>query len=846
MTTQSFLIGPIKEGLRKDVKPYAIPEDAFDVLTNAYQFRGRVIRRPGYKLLGNLANGTPVMGLRTRELFGIDQQQLIAFDTTQAYNFTGTSFSPLASVMPVTWNGTDSQFFWTTNYAGAFWATNDVPGLHGWAPSSFAASAGTGTSATVNVTATGNTAAVGDTVYFVNLTGTAAANNLVFAVVTAINVGGNPAVITIQAINVAATFTWANGAVSSGFMLDSQQTVAGVDGIRYYANCSNVVPAVSPVGLTWVNYNPPLNATTSLAGALLIFPYRGYLVFLNTWEGNSNGNISNFPNRARWTQVGTPFYSNPVPNTPSLQTFDPLAARDDLFGRGGANDAPTNEVIVGAGFIRDILVVYFERSTWRLRFVNNSQNPFVWERVNIELGSDCTFSSIPFDKGLMSIGQRGIVISDGVDTSRFDEKIPDDIFKIRQTNNGLQRVYGIRTFRTRLLYWTFPSDTNPSGIYPDQLLVYNYDTKNWSYFDDCFTCLGYYYPGGNGLTWNDLTEPWESYGDTSWDSGQIEAGYETIVAGNQQGFVFTLEQTSGANDPSLNISAISGSTITSTNNNLPDGVWISLSGVTGTTSSDGVSLNGRNFKVSNTTDPMDPNNFTLTEFKPIGAGNASGTSFSYTIGYTPIIPGSVQINVGSLVFTDSDLDGNLFGTGGSGTVNYNTGALSLTFSPSIGTSAVNIRVVSLNVLQTIVPVSTTGAYTGGGQITKISNFDIQSKIFNFFNDDKRSRLSKIDFYVDTTQNGQFTCNVFSDSSNVPVNAPLADNPQSNVVLTSLNPYQFGAGQETIFRLYCDAIAQTVQLQLTMSDQQMAVNAINSSDFELLSMIITMRRGGRLI
>ena len=461
MTASNFTIQLFQDGLRKDVKPQGIPEDAWAVLTNGIQFRGRVIKRSGYTTLARLSTdggttfpGLPVMGLRTQEGFGIGLQNLIGFDTTNAYLFDNTllTFSTLPSIMPVTWSGTNYQFFFTTNYAGAFWATNSKPGLHGWAVTLFAASAGTGTGATVNVTSTGNTAAVGDTVYFLNLAGTAAANNLVFAVVTAINVGGNPAVITIEAINVSPSFTWTNGSVT-GFMLDSNKTVAGQDGIRYYGTLTT--------GNSWANYNPPLDATTALAGALMIFPYRGYLVFLNTTEGSAPDNLFNYGNRARWTQIGTPYYSAPQPTTPNIQTVDPTAARDDLFGKGGANDAPTSEVIVSAGFIRDILVVVFERSTWRLRFVNNTQNPFVWERVNIELGSDSTFSAIPFDKGLMTIGTRGITISDGNDTLRFDEKIPDDIFKIRQANNGLDRVYGIRTFRTRLNYWTFPSAENP-------------------------------------------------------------------------------------------------------------------------------------------------------------------------------------------------------------------------------------------------------------------------------------------------------------------------------------------------------------------------------------------------
>lgn len=825
--TTSFMIGPIPEGLRKDVKPFAIPENAFDVLMNAYQYRGRIVRRSGYTLLGTLANGTPVMGLRTRDVASI-QRQLIAFDTIDAYAYIGGSFGVLASVMPTTWSGTDFQFFYTTNYASAFWATNSKSGLHGVDIFNIDNANPAQITTTVNHGYT-----TGQSVTIINVSG----YGPILATTPILN--GQVFVITVTGAN---TFTIPlngvlyNAYASAGIALNSQVNQTGEDGIRYYAGTA--------IGNTWVNYNPPIDPNTALTGALLIFPYRGYLVFLNTTEGNETG-VNNFPNRARWTQIGTPYYSAPVPNFPGPQTIDPFAVRDDLFGRGGANDAPTNESIIGAEFVRDILIVYFTRSTWRLRFVNNAQNPFVWERVNNEFGSDCTFSTISFDKGIMTIGTRGILISDGNDTSRFDEKIPDDIFKIRQTNNGLARVYGIRTFRTRLVYWTFPSNANESAIYPDQMLVFNYETKNWSYFDDCFTCFGYYYLDSPGLTWSELTEPWQSYTDTTWDSGASMTGYETIVAGNQQGFVFQLEQTSSSNAPSLNITNIVGATVTSVNNNLEVGSWIMLTGVTGTTFSDGVSLNNRNFMVSNPA--LDPDDIILSEYEPISAGNAAGAIFIYQIGFTPILEGSVQINVGALEFTDRDLDGALYVSGvPSGTIDYTSGTIILNFSPPIASTPVYIRVVSLDEEQILVPIDTIGAYAGGGQITKISNYDIQSKIFNFFGDDKRSRLSKIDFYVGKTPHGQFTCNVFADSSDEAINVPLADNPQSNVVLTSINPYQYGGGEETIYRLYCDAIAQTVQLQLTLSDRQMAVSAINSSDLELLAMMVTLRRGGRLV
>jgi hypothetical protein len=841
MTIQQFLIGPIKDGVRKDMRPWATPEDSFDTLLNAYQFRGRIVKKSGYSLLGQLANGTPVMGLKTREQFGINIQSLVAFDLTTAYEFNGTSFVVLPSVMPVVWNGTDHDFFYTANYANAFWATNNKPGLHGWnltAIGTFSGSAGVGNSATVNVLAAGNGVQVGDQVYFLNLTSNVQNNAAVLAVVTA---AGNP--FTVQAVNVKATFTWTNGNSATGIVLDASRAISGQDGIRYYGVLSN--------GTGWANYNPPVDLNNALLASLLIFPYRGYLVFLSTTEGNENPlSVQTYTNRARWTQIGTPYYSAPQPVFPNVQGIDINAARDDLFGRGGANDAPTNEAIVGAAFIRDILVVYFTRSTWRLRFVNNAQNPFVWERVNVELGSDCTGSAIPFDKGLMAIGNRGIVISDGNDTQRFDEKIPDEIFQIRATNFGFQRVQGIRTFKTRLNFWTIPSVENPDGTYPDKVLVFNYDTKTWAFFDDSFTCFGYFYPSSSGETWAELTKPWSTYSELAWNSGVSSDGFEEIVAGNQQGYVFLLEQPTSSNAPSLTILGITTAdpaVFTVINNNLPNGTWITLSGIVGITSDDGVSLNGRNFKISKALTTDDP--FTISEFEAINGGNAIGTSYTTTIGYTPVIPGSVQINVGSLIFKDKNLDGTLFEASslGSGAINYTTGAIVLSFNPAIGSSAVAIRVVSYNPDQGLAIVATSGAYIpSSGQLATISNIGIQTKFFNFFQNAQRSRLSKIDFYMNTTASGQLTCDVLADSSDVPVNPPLSDNPQSNVILTTQNPYQVGGGPQTIYRLFCDAQAQTLQLSLFMADEQMAVNAINESDFELLSMVMYVRPGGRLV
>lgn len=943
MNPNKFLIGPSSQGLRKDLKPFATPDDSFVTLQNAYNYLSKIVRRDGVDILGRLAlfvtgNGVtgatsssytlnlftqfsitdmgrnvdpnsvtininsgdyilndlstnpgyftntgtgldfndgvidyttsvisltftapitfstvsitfsysinqPVMGIGSYLIGGINTQKTIVFDQIYSYIFNSTTnmFNLLPQQdPPVKWSGTNYQQFFTMNYAGSFWATNSKPGFNGVAITGFSMSSDNVTDVT---TSTANNFNLADNLY---LFGTNQ-NNLVFGTVTAI---GNPFEFT--ATDTSVVFT--DGS-TSGFAMDSEVSITDQDGIRYYD------------GATWVNYNPPLNETTVLTGALMIFPYRGYLIFLNTSESSNISSPINYAQRMRWTQIGTPYYSEPVPPN---QTFDPFAARDDIIGRGGAEDAATSDQIIGAAFIRDILVVFFENSTWRIRFTNNSVSPFVWERVNVELGSNSTFSVIPFDKGLMAFGPRGIIISDGNDTVRIDQSIPIDFTKISNTGNGPYRVSGIRSFDKRLNYWAFPQP-NGRTPFPNQLLVYNYELKTWSYFDDSYTCFGTYLPTSD-ITWAEMSDDWSTY---TW----LKPGYntnqsfdQTIIAGNQEGFVMQLEK-GVVNQSSLNISAITSGTnakFTIVNHNLLEGNWVKLSGIPnpgfsgdptygmfqddsdiGGTS---ISLNGRNFYVISV---LDSDTIILGEFLPNNAGNVviGNTSFSFKIEipYIPIYPGSVIIYVNIQIFQDTRLNGILYTNGiPSGTINYINGQVSLILdTPAASAYSVIFRVVSY---QPIGSISTIGSYEGGGYLSIISGIKIQSKYFNFFKIDQKTRVSKIDFYLLQTANGEISCNIYGDSNVTrPLNLPIVnippnsnDNHRSNVILSSPNMYQIRNGNETIYRLFCDAIASTLQIELTYSNQQMAVDAINSEPFELNAFILDARAAGRII
>lgn len=71
----------------------------------------------------------------------------------------------------------------------------------------------------------------------------------------------------------------------------------------------------------------------------------------------------------------------------------------------------------------------------------------------------------------------------------------------------------------------------------------------------------------------------------------------------------------------------------------------------------------------------------------IGTGDGSKTDFSGTLSSAPVMPGRVEVTDGSETFTD-DEQGNLEGdAGGSGTINYITGDVSVTFNSAPASDA---------------------------------------------------------------------------------------------------------------------------------------------------------------
>jgi len=286
------------------------------------------------------------------------------------------------------------------------------------------------------------------------------------------------------------------------------------DPIRYYNNS------------TWTNLQPLLTATITLWQALILIPYYGRLLALNTWEGataSTYTGATNFFARCRFSQIGDP-------------TDQTNGWRSDVFGRGGFIDAPTNEAIVSAAFFRNILIVFFEYSTWQLRYIGEYGIPFIWERISSDFGAVSPYSPIVFDQGVMAVSDRGIIQAAANGVTRLDEQIPEQVFSFEIQNSAPNFVHGVRDFEKELVYWNYLDTSNASTTqtYPNTVLLFNYRNNTWAKFRDTITCFGtsqFQF----GITWDSLTTLWES--NVTWDNVDDQQYVDYVTAGTQQGFI---------------------------------------------------------------------------------------------------------------------------------------------------------------------------------------------------------------------------------------------------------------------------------------------------------------------
>lgn len=468
-----------------------------------------------------IAGGTitePIQGLETRETSSFFED-LIAFTESQAYLFD-SSLNEFINISGSTvWTGDDTRFFWSMNFQSSFWATNNVD------PIRYYISGTTWTDYRPILFGTTFTQTLGP-----GIPALAVAYGP-FLVANA------PIIPGTVIVNIAAGATEPAVRLTDNGLGALTSTTAGYSGTVNYTTGSITLTVLADANIRAVTVTYDQEGDR-LERALMIFPYKDRFIALDTTEGVG---FVEHPIRARYSQNGTVYVTAPVP---SGLTFNAQAWRQDVPGRGGFIDAPTDERIISAGFVRDMLVVLFEFSAWRLRYTSNEAIPFVWERINSQLGAESTYSAIGFDEGVLTVGRTGIIITDTNQSARIDQIIPDQVFQITNINNAQRRVQGIRDYQRQLAYWTFPE--GDATRYPNRTLVYNYIERNWTVYRQQFTTFGQF-RRDDSLTWGTALNTWQDE-DSLWGSGDLASGFPVVVAGNRIGQVFFIDRRINSDD----------------------------------------------------------------------------------------------------------------------------------------------------------------------------------------------------------------------------------------------------------------------------------------------------------
>jgi hypothetical protein len=573
--------------------------------------------------------GLPVMGLEDLNLSAQEFPSTIAFDTTYSYSISNnspysshdvtfyknpssgfyTDYMQKSPTTPFTWNGQNYQQFWTVNYEGAFWATNGLKsssdlskvGMQFKPIVSVTIVAG-GPPAKATLEITGHGLLVGDFV-FVNEVITTTGINFQTGFVTVVTDDDN----VVVEFPTAVIATDGTGGIAQYL---TNTAVAGVDCIRWYDGD----PTTTTNG--WVNFMPPLSQAIFsisdeeesqyyLVGAVLMLPFKDRLLFIGPVIQNSGGNKYYLQDTVVFSENGTAFYTCTFTGSPTdpdnvqpiltpgtskttQENATPGAWFEDSTGFGGSIKAGYAQPILTASTNEDVLILGFSSRQARFVYTGSDWLPFNFFIVNSEYGSISTFSAITLDRGVVTVGNNGIILTSQISSERIDLEIPDQIFQFSLTNSGFARVCAQRDFIDEWIYFTYQSDQysqysdNTLYQYPNQTLFYNYRDNTWAMFNESFTTYGVFREQ-TGDTWSSLTFPlvWRTW-DTLWSSGSSNLLQPVVIAGNGQGFVvFRTQDTDEA--PTVNIQNMSGNTITSIDHMLNAGDYILITGAIGIT-----------------------------------------------------------------------------------------------------------------------------------------------------------------------------------------------------------------------------------------------------------------------
>ena len=263
----------------------------------------------------------------------------------------------------------------------------------------------------------------------------------------------------------------------------------------------------------------------------LMFLIKSRLVLFEVTE---RGTV--YRQRARWCDINDP----------------------DTWKNANYIDADTEQWIMGADFLGDDLVVFFERSVWKFSYTADPYAPFRWDRIDAVEGCYAPMSLVAFSDEIFGVGPTALVGTDGREAYTIDDKIPD--FIISWKVDSVAYSYGLVLEEEKQAWITYTSvsaSANDDGnYYPDKALILNYDDNSYSTYELPAHSLGYSQLESD-ITWNDVGSAWNDI-DWAWADKSIQAGYPTTLMGGHDGKIYKLNDGGTDDGEDIEFEAIGG------------------------------------------------------------------------------------------------------------------------------------------------------------------------------------------------------------------------------------------------------------------------------------------------
>lgn len=511
MSFKPFPIYNLSAGKITARDPWLLPKDAFASMVNCHLKRGVLEKRKGYSVFGRLVHTNTKTGVNTnpgKAVMGIynyyqyDVETLLAMDTVRINKFNSAtkSFEDITRmkihVKPISGQNhlpsVDDVIEGATS--GAYATVEAVIVDHG----DFVNGTGDGTIILKNTTVQGNFQdgeTLRDKTTITNIFGAA-------------DGPASEQEFTGEDTN----FFWFENWNNVGYITN------GIDQIQKYTG--------SGLSRLYIDLDVEGGPDNDVDNCLMIFSYKSRIVLLRTIERGDN-----HYQRARWCQVNNP----------------------GIWKEADYVDAPTEDWIMAADFIGEDLIVWFERSVWKLTYTGDADLPFRWEKIVATEGCYATYSMVSFSDELIGVGPTRIVGTDGRDAYGLDEKIPDEMLNWNQLAIGY--CYGIVIEEEGQTWTSFASS---SAEKPDSALVNNYEEDSWSVYQIPIHVLGYSSMEEDlvldeidaSIALDDI--------DYSFDDKELQAGYPTTLMGCRDGYVYQLNTGGADNGSAIAFEAKSG------------------------------------------------------------------------------------------------------------------------------------------------------------------------------------------------------------------------------------------------------------------------------------------------